>query len=78
MDIYSPEILTSIEHLLYLIHKDSSAVDLIFQAKQKLLLLGIDKRQLDSIINQKNYLLPSVYLAMLMVISARIWVKNYL
>lgn len=54
MDIYSPEILTSIEHLLYLIHKDSSAVDLIFQAKQKLLLLGIDKRQLDSIINQKK------------------------
>lgn len=62
MDIYSPEILTAQQNLLFLLKNDEQNVSLIDAAKQRLLLLGMDEPQLEKIIQTKKALLTvSVY-----------------
>jgi Cu(I)/Ag(I) efflux system membrane fusion protein len=50
MDIYSPELVTAQEELLFLIKNDPSNQNLIHAAKQKLLLLGMSEEQLNQVI----------------------------
>jgi Cu(I)/Ag(I) efflux system membrane fusion protein len=50
MDIYSPELLTTQQELLFLIKNDPDNSSLIYAAKQKLLLLGMNEGQLQQII----------------------------
>lgn len=50
MDIYSPELLTIEQELLFLVKNDPSNTSLINAAKQKLLLLGMSQAQLQQII----------------------------
>ena len=50
MDIYSPELMTAQQELLFLINNDSENSGLIHAAKQKLLLLGMTEGQLASVI----------------------------
>jgi Cu(I)/Ag(I) efflux system membrane fusion protein len=50
MDIYSPDLLTTQQELLFLIKNDPSNTSLINAAKQKLLLLGVSSSQLQQII----------------------------
>jgi membrane fusion protein, copper/silver efflux system len=54
MDIYSPEILTAEQDLLFLLKNDVSNSSLIDAAKQKLLLLGVSFDQLQQIINKRS------------------------
>lgn len=62
MDIYSPELQTAQQNLLFLISNDPSNKILIQSAKEKLLLLGMDENQLVEIIkNQKIAYSISVY-----------------
>ncbi|MGN6295151.1 MAG: efflux RND transporter periplasmic adaptor subunit [Ginsengibacter sp.] len=51
MDIYSPELLTGQQNLLFLIKNDPTNTPLINAAKQKLLLLGMTNSQLQKIIS---------------------------
>lgn len=50
MDIYSPELLTGQQNLLFLIKNDPGNTSLINAAKQRLLLLGMTNEQLEKII----------------------------
>ncbi|MBO9684686.1 MAG: efflux RND transporter periplasmic adaptor subunit [Flavisolibacter sp.] len=50
MDIYSPDLLTTQQELLFLVKNDPSNTSLINAAKQKLLLLGVSSSQLQQII----------------------------
>jgi membrane fusion protein, copper/silver efflux system len=50
MDIYSPELLTAQQNLLFLLKNDPGNDMLINAARQKLLLLGVGGRQLNNII----------------------------
>lgn len=50
MDIYSPELLTAQQDLLFLLHNDPGNNTLIEAARSKLLLLGMDNRQLKQIV----------------------------
>jgi Cu(I)/Ag(I) efflux system membrane fusion protein len=62
MDIYSPELLTAQQNLLFLIKNDSDNYSFINAAKEKLLLLGVSSQQLQQIIQQqKPALTISVY-----------------
>jgi membrane fusion protein, copper/silver efflux system len=61
MDIYSPELLTTEQELLFLLKNDSNNLPLINAAKQKLLLLGISEGQLQQVINTGK---PSLTIAM--------------
>ncbi len=62
MDIYSPELLTAQQNLLFLIKNDPSNNSLISAAKEKLLLLGFPSDQLQQVINsQKTLFTVSVY-----------------
>ena len=62
MDIYSPELLTAEQELLFLIKNDATNSSLINAAKQKLLLLGVSEGQLQEIIkSQKQSLSVAVY-----------------
>lgn len=62
MDIYSPELLTAQQNLLFLIKNDPSNNSLISAAKEKLLLLGFPSEQLQQVINsQKTLFTVSVY-----------------
>lgn len=62
MDIYSPELLTAEEELLFLVKNDPDNSSLINAAKQKLLLLGVREGQLQQIIKtQKPSLTIAVY-----------------
>lgn len=54
MDIYSPEILTAEQNLLFLIKNDPSNKVMINAAKDKLLLLGMSGEQLDRVIRTGN------------------------
>lgn len=54
MDIYSPELLTAEQNLLFLIKNDATNTSLISVAKQKLLLLGVSSNQLQEIIKTGN------------------------
>ena len=62
MDIYSPELLTAQQNLLFLIKNDPENASFINAAKEKLLLLGVSSQQLQQIIQeQKPSLTVSVY-----------------
>ncbi len=62
MDIYSPELLTGQQNLLFLVKNDPTNSTLINAAKQKLLLLGMNNRQLQKIIsNNKALLSVTIY-----------------
>jgi Cu(I)/Ag(I) efflux system membrane fusion protein len=50
MDIYSPEILTAEQNLLFLIQNDATNISFIKAAKEKLLLLGMGTGQLQQVI----------------------------
>ena len=60
LDIYSPELLTTQQELLYLIRNDPSNSPLINAAKEKLLLLGMSEAQLQQIIKSGK---PSLSIA---------------
>ena len=51
LDIYSPELLTSQQNLLFLLKNDPSNSSLINAAKQRLILLGMSSQQMNQIIN---------------------------
>ena len=51
MEIYSPELLTGLQNLLLLIKNDPANSSLINAAKQRLLLLGMNEKQLQKIIS---------------------------
>lgn len=50
MDIYSPELLTAQQNLLFLIKNDPANTPLINAARQRLLLLGMNEKQLQNVI----------------------------
>ena len=50
LDIYSPELITAQQNLLFLLKNDAGNTVLIEAAKEKLLLLGMDNQQLQKII----------------------------
>lgn len=52
MDIYSPELLTAQQNLLFLLRNDPSNKNFIEAAKEKLLLLGMDAKQLEQVIQK--------------------------
>lgn len=54
MDIYSPELLTTEQELLFVLKNDPSNNFLLNAAKQKLLLLGVSETQLEQIIKTKR------------------------
>ncbi len=51
MDIYSPELLTGQQNLLFLVKNDPTNTSLINAAKQRLLLLGMNNNQLQKVIS---------------------------
>lgn len=62
MDIYSPELLTAQQNLLFLIKNDATNTSFITAAKEKLLLLGMSSEQLQQVIQtQKPSLTVPVY-----------------
>ncbi|MDQ3682001.1 MAG: efflux RND transporter periplasmic adaptor subunit [Bacteroidota bacterium] len=62
MDIYSPEIATAQQNLLFLLKSDASNTSLIEAAKQRLLLMGMSNQQVQQLIRtRKATLTVSVY-----------------
>lgn len=62
MEIYSPEIVTAEENLLFLLKRDSENSSFINAAKQKLLLLGMSAAELNTVIETRKALYSiSVY-----------------
>jgi Cu(I)/Ag(I) efflux system membrane fusion protein len=62
MDIYSPELMTAQQNLLFLLKSDADNTTMIQAAKQKLLLLGFSELQLQQVIQSgKPSLTISVY-----------------
>ncbi len=62
MDIYSPEIATAQQNLLFLLKSDASNTSLIEAAKQRLLLMGMSNQQVQQLIRTRNATLTvSVY-----------------
>ncbi|HKC35016.1 MAG TPA: efflux RND transporter periplasmic adaptor subunit [Chitinophagaceae bacterium] len=62
MDIYSPDLLTTQQEILFLAKNDPANSSLINAAKQKLLLLGVSEGQINQIIrSQKPSLTIAVY-----------------
>ena len=62
MDIYSPEILTAEQNLLFLLQNDANNISFIQAAKEKLLLLGMSEGQLQQVIqNGKPIYSISIY-----------------
>ncbi|WP_298117447.1 efflux RND transporter periplasmic adaptor subunit [Flavobacterium sp.] len=53
-DLYSPELLTEQENFIYLISNDSENHSIIEASKQKLLLYGMTKNQINALINSKR------------------------
>ena len=54
MDIYSPELLTAQQNLLFLLKNDAANTSFINTAKEKLLLLGMSNDQLQQVIKTEN------------------------
>ena len=52
MDVYSPELMTAQQNLLFLLKNDISNTSFIESAKEKLLLLGMSNQQLQQIIRE--------------------------
>ena len=62
MDVYSPELLTAQQNLIFILKNDESNISLINAAKQKLILLGFQGQQLQQIIStQKPLFTVSIY-----------------
>jgi Cu(I)/Ag(I) efflux system membrane fusion protein len=62
MDMYSPELLTAQQNLLFLLKNDATNAGFINAAKEKLLLLGMSNEQLQQVIQtQKPSFTVSVY-----------------
>jgi Cu(I)/Ag(I) efflux system membrane fusion protein len=62
MEIYSPELVTAQENLLFILKNDAQNVSFINAAKQKLLLLGMSERELNNVIKTRKPLYSvSVY-----------------
>ena len=62
MEIYSPELVTAQENLLFIIKNDANNVSFINAAKQKLLLLGMSEPELNNVIKTRRSLYSvSVY-----------------
>lgn len=57
MEIYSPELLTAQQNLLFLLKNDMGNKNIIEAAKEKLLLLGMDAQQLQKIIQEEKPLM---------------------
>ena len=60
MDIYSPELMTAQQNLLFLLRNDKENAGMIESAKQRLLLLGFSEQQLRQVIKSGN---PSMTVA---------------
>ena len=60
LDIYSPELITAQQNLLFLLKNDAGNTPLIEAAREKLLLLGMDNQQLQRIIQSGQ---PSLTMA---------------
>ena len=60
LDIYSPELMTAQQNLLFLLKNDSTNTAFILTAKEKLLLLGMSSQQLQQVIQSGN---PSLTIA---------------
>jgi Cu(I)/Ag(I) efflux system membrane fusion protein len=58
MDIYSPEILTAQQNLIFLLNNSASDIDLINSSKQKLQLFGLTDEQLKQIETTKQPINP--------------------
>lgn len=54
MDIYSPEILTAEQNLIFLLKNDAQNISFISAAKEKLILLGISYEQLQQVIKTQK------------------------
>ncbi len=54
MEIYSPELVTAQQDLLFILNNDAGNNSLIESAKQKLLLLGMNEMQLNELIHKKT------------------------
>lgn len=50
MDIYSPEVLTAQQNLIFLLNNDPANVSLVEAAKERLILLGMSRTQLQQVI----------------------------
>src|ERR1044072_1153911 len=62
MDVYSPELLTAQQNLLFLIQHDADNQTLIAAARQKLLLLGMSNAQLEQVVKSgKPVFTVSIY-----------------
>ena len=62
MDIYSPELVTAQQNLLFLLKSDADNISFITAAKQKLLLLGMSESELNEVIkNMQPLYKVSVY-----------------
>ncbi|MEX6686975.1 efflux RND transporter periplasmic adaptor subunit [Danxiaibacter flavus] len=57
MDIYSPELVTAQQNLLFILNYDPENNNLIQAAKEKLLLLGMSAQQLQQLINTKKVIM---------------------
>jgi membrane fusion protein, copper/silver efflux system len=60
MDIYSPELLTAQQNLLFLLRNDPGNTRMISAAREKLLLLGFGEKQLEQVIQSRE---PSLTVA---------------
>jgi Cu(I)/Ag(I) efflux system membrane fusion protein len=54
MDIYSPELLTAQQNLLFLLKNDAENTSFINSAKQRLLLLGMSESELNAVIERRQ------------------------
>ena len=62
MDLYSPELATAQQNLLFILRKDDTNTSLLEAAKQRLLLMGMSNQQLQQLIRTKEASLTvSVY-----------------
>lgn len=62
LDIYSPELLTAQQNLLFLLKNDAENTSMIEAAKQRLLLLGFSSNQLQQLIQTgRSFLTVTVY-----------------
>jgi Cu(I)/Ag(I) efflux system membrane fusion protein len=69
MDIYSPELMTAQQNILFLIKNDPSNTTMINAAKERLLLLGVSSNQIQQIIKSGN---PSALISVYSNYSGRI------
>ena len=53
-DIYSPDLQTEVQNLIYLVNNDNANTTLITSSKQKLQLLGLSQSKLDEILRTKK------------------------